>query len=375
MSDKRNRNNYRNTSSESEQTDVYTKKKIGVLFGGCSPEYDVSLQSAHAVITQMNHEKYIPVPIGITPRGDWYSYRGTAERIKENSWQNAADCIPLVISPSPSGNILFEYNSLNHANPLRALPIDAVFPVLHGKNGEDGTVQGLFELTGIPIVGCRVLSCALCMDKEKAHKLVWAAGVPVPRSTLLSPNSDSSAALLTGLKIGYPLFVKPVRAGSSFGITKVMNEAALLSAVKAAFQYDDQVILEENISGFEVGCSIMGNDTLTVGRVDEIELSDGFFDYTEKYSLKTSAIHVPARISADTEKRIRETAKLIYRTLGCEGFARVNLLLTDSGHIVFNEVNAIPGFTAHSRFPNMLMAAGLSFPEILDTVIDLAVRR
>lgn len=254
------------------------------------------------------------------------------------------------------------------------IPIDAAFPVLHGRNGEDGTVQGLFELAGIPLVGCGMLPSALCMDKDRAHQLVHAAGIPVPDSFVLKKNMDAGNAPAQAEGIGYPLFVKPIRNGSSFGITKVIDRHELPAAIKLAFSYDDQVIIEKSITGFEVGCAIMGNDDLTVGEVDEIELSSGFFNFTEKYTLKTSAIHVPARISKEKAEEIKQTARVIYRVLGCRGFARVDMFLDAYGTIVFNEVNTIPGFTSHSRFPNMMKAVGISFEQVISRVIELAVR-
>lgn len=172
-----------------------------------------------------------------------------------------------------------------------------------------------------------------------------------------------------GRELNYPLFVKPLRAGSSFGITKVAGPEDLEGAVRHAFEYDSYVILEETIPGFEVGCAVLGTEELLVGEVDEIELSQGFFDYTEKYTLKTSSIHVPARISPEKAKEIKETAKTIYRGLGCSHFARVDMFLTPEGEIYFNEVNTIPGFTAHSRYPNMMKAAGISFEELLSRLL------
>ena len=173
--------------------------------------------------------------------------------------------------------------------------------------------------------------------------------------------------------LSFPVFVKPVRAGSSFGVTRVESRDALGTAVDAAFRYDSSVIVEEAVPGFEVGCAVLGTDTLTVGRTDEIELSGGFFDFEEKYTLKTSRIHMPARVDAETERRIQEAAKVIYRALGCSGFARVDLFLTPSGELVFNEVNTIPGLTAHSRFPNMMKGIGLSFPQMIDRLLGLYV--
>lgn len=345
------------------------KKKIAVIFGGCSPEYGVSLQSAHAVISHIDRDKYTPVLIGITKQGAWYCFDGDIEKIPADTWDTPVDCVPVVVSPNRSEHALLKITD----NAIEKIHIAAAFPVLHGKNGEDGTVQGVFELAGIPVVGCGVLSSALCMDKDRAHKLVHAAGITVPHSYVLEKSMDAGIALSQAEEIGYPLFVKPIKAGSSFGVTKVSDRHDLPAAIKLAFEYDNKVIIEENITGFEVGCAVMGNDTLTVGEVDEIELADGFFDFTEKYTLKTSAIHVPARINAATAKRIKQTAQKIYKALDCRGFARVDMFLSASGEIVFNEVNTIPGFTTHSRFPNMLKAVGMPFEQVISTAIEQAV--
>lgn len=347
------------------------RKQIALLFGGCSPEYSVSLQSAYSVITHIDRKKYTPVLIGISNAGDWFKYDGEIEKIPADTWCNEKDCIPVVVSPNRTvhGILTIENGKIKETH------IDVAFPVLHGKNGEDGTVQGLFELAGIPVVGCGVLSSALCMDKDRAHKLVQAAGVSVPQSFVLQNDMDAEIALMQAEKIGYPLFVKPVGAGSSYGITKVTERNQLPTALKLAFSYDNKVIIEECISGFEVGCAVLENDSFMVGEVDEIELEKGFFDFTEKYTLKTSSIHVPARISAEKAAKIKETAKLIYKTLDCRGFARVDMFLDDTGRIVFNEVNTIPGFTTHSRFPNMMKAVHISFEQIISIAIDKAVRK
>ncbi len=247
--------------------------------------------------------------------------------------------------------------------------------MLHGKNGEDGTVQGMLELAGIPFVGCDTLSSALCMDKDRAHKLVAAAGIEVPKSVVFCEENRGEALQTVLSDFSLPFFVKPVRAGSSFGISRITEFSELEGAVDEAFSHDSEVIVEENIDGFEVGCAVMGINALTVGRVDEIELSEGFFDFTEKYTLRSSRIHMPARIDEAKEKQIQETAKTIYRALGCSGFARVDMFLTPSGSIVFNEVNTIPGFTSHSRYPNMMKGIGMSFPRMLDRLIGLYVKK
>ena len=344
------------------------KRTVAVLFGGCSSEYSVSLASAQAVVQHMDRERYTPVLIGISRSGAWLHYTGPVERIAEDTWNDPRWCAPAVVSLDRGDQTLL----VRRGKQVERVHLDAAFPVLHGKNGEDGTVQGVFELAGIPLVGCGVLASALCMDKDRAHKLAAVAGVSVPNSAVLG-RGEAGEAASRAERLGYPIFVKPVKAGSSYGVTKVTERGQLTAAVELAFSHDDAVLLEECISGFEVGCAVLGNDVLTVGAVDEIELQSGFFDYTEKYTLKTAQIHVPARIRPEQSAQIQETARTVYRALGCRGFARVDLFLDAQGRIVFNEVNTIPGFTAHSRYPSMMKAAGLSLQEILTAVIELAV--
>lgn len=344
------------------------KKRIAVIFGGNSTEYEVSLQSATAVFENINTDKYEVVPIGITREGEWYHYTGKVEEIANNTWfKNATELRPVAVSQNRSVKGFLELTK----DQYHVIPVDLVFPVLHGKNGEDGTLQGIFELAGIPIVGCGTLSSALCMDKDRAHKLVSLAGISVPKSVVFGTFNREEGMREIAAKLSYPLFVKPVRAGSSFGITKVNRAEELDNAIETALKHDTEVVVEEEIKGFEVGCAVLGIEELTVGRVDEIELSGGFFDYTEKYTLKSSQIYMPARIKAEEEKKIQEAAVAIYKALGCSGFARVDMFYTPAGEIVFNEVNTIPGFTVHSRYPNMMKGIGLDFARMLDQLIGL----
>lgn len=343
------------------------KKNVAVLFGGCSPEYEVSLASASAVIAHLDQRLFHPILIGITRQGDWYYYPGEIGRIENDTWHDAG-CSPACLSPDRSRHELLVFRE----KEIERIPVDVAFPVLHGRNGEDGTVQGLCELAGIPLAGCGTLASALCMDKDRAHKLVSLAGIRVPASELILPDFSPDQIDALAEKVGYPLFVKPVKAGSSYGITKLDTRDKLLDAVKTAFQFDDCVLLEEAIPGFEVGCAVLGNDELITGEPDEIELQDGFFDYTEKYNLITSKIHVPARISKEKASEIKEAGKKIYRALSCRGFARVDLFLKPDGELVFNEVNTIPGFTSHSRYPGMMKAAGVSFEALISKIISLA---
>jgi len=339
---------------------------VAIFFGGCSSEYSVSLSSASGVILNLDRERYNPIVIGITKEGTWYYYEGPVEKMLDDTWDDPKYCTPAVLSPNRGECCLL----LLREEGITRISIDAALPVLHGRNGEDGTIQGLLELAGIPLAGCGTLSSALCMDKDRAHKLVNLAGIPVPKSLVLEPDTPIEAVEAFAREIGYPLYVKPVKAGSSYGVTKVSGQEQLSAAVSLAFQYDNQAIVEENIEGFEVGCAVVGDKELLVGEVDEIELSGGFFDFTEKYTLKTSAIHVPARIDSAKAAEIKEAAKCIYRALACSGFARVDMFLRTDGKVLFNEANTIPGFTEHSRFPSMMKAAGYPFREVLTKIIE-----
>lgn len=342
-------------------------KRILIFFGGCSTEYPVSLQSAQAVLKHLDRRRFEPLMVGITREGRWLHYTGDLEAIAADRWQQAGNCTPCALIPDRGVKELVLLDGTG-----TRLNFDAAFPVLHGKNGEDGTLQGLLELAGVPVIGCGSLSSALCMDKDRAHKLAALAGVQVPGSAVFGPGAALEEIAEAAGKLGYPLFVKPVRAGSSFGITRVTEEEQLAGAVSAAFANDREILLEQAIEGFEVGCAVLGTGAgrLTLGAVDEIELSQGFFDYEEKYTLKTSAIHCPARISPEQAEEIRQAARTIYLALDCKGFARVDLFLTPAGEIVFNEVNTIPGFTSHSRYPNMMRAVGLEFSQLLTMLIE-----
>ncbi len=346
-------------------------RKLLVFFGGCSTEYAVSLQSAAAVLENLDPARWAPMPVGITREGAWYYYTGSLAVIPADTWhQDTAHCARCTLDATRGAKALWLADG-------RRVPFEAAFPVLHGKNGEDGTLQGLLELAGVPIIGCGCLAGALCMDKDRAHKLAALAGVAVPQSVVVHRGADLGDIRKAAESIGWPVFVKPVRAGSSFGISRVEGPDGLAPAVEEAFRHDDELVLEETIPGFEVGCGVMGNPggPLTVGAVDEIELAptDVLFDYTEKYTLRHSTIHCPARIPAETAARVQAAAKTVYRALGCRGFARVDLFLTPAGRIVFNEVNTIPGLTSHSRFPAMMKQAGYTFPALLDKLVELGV--
>ena len=344
-------------------------KTVAVIFGGFSPEYTVSLKSAHSIINAIDRDKYEVILIGITNGGQWYRYFGPNDDIPSDVWHTDKSRLrKAFISPQRGGGLLEFVDGA-----AVTVPVDVAFPVLHGRYGEDGTIQGLCELAGIPVVGAGSAASALCMDKERANKLVALAGVSVPRSVCyeFAPAEEELLSGVSGLK--FPVFVKPVRGGSSIGVSKVENLADIPEAVRLARRYDDAVIIEEGIAGTEIGCAVVGNQALSTGRVDEIEVASGFFDYEEKYSLKTSKIYVPARIDEDTESRVQEAAKVIYSALGCRGYARIDMFLSKEGEVFFLEANTIPGFTPFSQFPRMMKAVGVEYPELVDMLIGLAL--
>lgn len=347
------------------------KKTVAVLFGGCSTEYGVSLKSAASVIDHLDESKYELVQIGITREGTWLRYGGNADGIREDRWQEHPSCIPAFLSPSREVAGIVELAGTE----FRVTPVDVVFPVLHGKNGEDGTVQGLLELAGIPYVGCDTLSSAICMDKGISGQLVKAAGIDTASSITVYAEDDLYTAVKEAEPLGFPLYIKPARSGSSYGITKAYDKLELMEGIRFAFMHDTKVIVEQNITGFEVGCAVLGDAELMIAEIDEIELQGEFFDYDEKYSLISSKIHLPARIPAETADSVMEKAKVIYRVLGCSGLARVDLFIGEDGRIVFNEVNTMPGFTAASRYPNMMRASHISYPELMDRLIRLALHK
>jgi D-alanine--(R)-lactate ligase len=335
--------------------------KIGIIFGGPSEEHLVSVKSAREVAKNLDTAKYEPFWIGITKSGDWKLCAGP-----DTGWENGR---PVVLSPDRSVRGLLVLEEGRH----RTIGLDVVLPVLHGKFGEDGALQGLLELSGIPYAGCDVPSSALCMDKSLAYVVAGAAGIATPAFRIVPPHENPDPGQLT-----YPVFVKPARSGSSFGVGKVSGEEGLPNAIETARQYDSKVLIEEAVAGSEVGCAVLGNDLeLTVGEVDRISLSHGFFrihqESEPESGSENSTITVPADISAESRTLVQETAKAVYRALGCTGLSRVDMFLTEDGTVVLNEVNTLPGLTSYSRYPRMMAAAGLPLAEVIDRVVSLAL--
>lgn len=337
--------------------------RIGVLFGGRSEEHPISVKSAREVAAHLDLERYEPFYVGITRDGAWKLCDGP-----DADWENG-DGRPAVLSPDSSQPGLLV---LDHGR-YEAIPLDVVLPVLHGKQGEDGAIQGLLELSGIPYVGCDVQSSVLCMDKSLAYVVARHAGIATPTFWAVAAGQNVDADALP-----YPVFVKPARSGSSFGVSKVSRPHELPEALEAARQYDSKLLIEAAVVGSEVGCAVLGNgEDLLVGEVDRIALSHGFFrihqEREPERGSENSTPIVPADISAASRALVQTTAKAIYRALGCRGLARVDMFLTADGHVVLNEVNTLPGLTSYSRYPRMMAAAGLPLADVIDRTVALAL--
>lgn len=340
------------------------KLNVGIIFGGVSEEHPVSVKSAREVAKSLDTGKYEPFWIGITAEGDWRLCDSP-----DAGWDGDGSR-PVVLLPDRSVHGLLV---LEHGSP-ETVRLDVVFPVLHGKLGEDGAIQGLLELSGIPYVGCDVQSSAVCMDKSLAYTVASRAGVLVPNIRIVGGEEDVDPDELT-----YPVFVKPARSGSSFGVSKVTGQDELLSALETARQYDSKVLIEEAVVGREVGCAILGEGSdLITGELDRVDLSHGFFRIHQEDSPETgsenSTFIVPADIPEDSRRLVHETATAVYRALGCTGLARVDMFLTDGGEVVLNEVNTMPGLTSYSRYPRMMAAAGMSLAEVIDRLISTALQ-
>ena len=349
------------------------KKTLALLFGGVSSEYDVSCMSVSSVWENVDREKYEPVLLGITREGEWYLYDGEIEKVRCHEWDSDKEHLRRAyIGPDRRVHGAM----VETENGWEELYIDVVFPVLHGKNGEDGTMQGLLEIAGIPYVGCKVLSSAACMDKDVCHTLLKGAGVAqVKWLTYFRGNVNySEAEKAVETELGWPVFVKPANAGSSVGISKVKSAEMLKEAMELAFEHDVKVIVEEAVlNPIEVECAVLGNEDLMVGGPGEIVPADEFYSYDAKYYNDESETFLKARIDDSVAEEIRETAKKAYKILGCKGLTRVDFLIDgESGKIVLNEPNTLPGFTSISMYPKLIMSTGMSYSGLIDRLLELA---
>ena len=340
-----------------------SKKKVALLFGGVSSEHDVSCMSVASVYENIDREKYDPQLLGITKSGEWYLYSGDIENVRQNKWEEDKKNLKRAfICPDRSVHGMM----VEEGPTMFPHRIDVVFPVLHGRNGEDGSMQGLLEIAGIPYVGCRVLSAALCMDKDVCHAVLKNAGVPQVKWLTFMRGCDLEHAFhAVSTELGYPVFVKPANAGSSVGITKAKSEAELGAAFDLAFANDCKIIVE---------AAVFGNRELSVGGPGEIVPADEFYSYDAKYFNAESKLYIPARLSDEKAAEIREMAKHAYQVLGCRGLTRVDFLVErETGAVVLNEPNTLPGFTNISMYPKLMMAAGMSYPDLISGLIELAV--
>ena len=316
--------------------------KLGVVFGGQSSEYSVSLHSVASFLRQIHNEKYDITMIGIDQNGQFYVYDGSIDDIEHDHW------IP---QATKAAWVHKGIMALDGKNTVKEL--DCVFPVLHGKNGEDGCVQGLLELMNIHYVGCDVMSSAISMDKEIMHILCDEANIPCADYVCLKANEENPSFEMIQEKISLPWIVKPCNAGSSYGVHKVENKEEFEEACKDAFFYDGRgkILVEKAIEGFEIGCAVMGNEEVFTGSCDEIQISGGIFDFEGKYEMKGAEIICPARIDEETFAKAKALAAKTYKAMNCCGMARVDMFVTPQKEVILNELNTIPGFTATSRYP------------------------
>lgn len=351
------------------------KSTILVLFGGVSGEHDVSLVSAASVMRNMDQTKYEILPMGITNAGESFLYAGPLEAIEENRWeQDAANLTPAVISPDRGHHGIL----ILRGGAYEVRRVDAVFPVLHGKNGEDGTMQGLLTLAGLPFVGCGVTASADCMDKAVTNALADIYDIPQAKWVTFSQHDyqrDAAGCLQRAAEtLGFPLFVKPANAGSSLGVSKVTSADQLAAACEEAFRHDGKLVLEEGILGHEVECAVLGNDDPQASVVGEIEACNEFYDYDAKYLAGTSRLLIPAPLAPETAEAVRALALRAYRAMGCRGLSRVDCFVRSSdGAVLLNEINTIPGFTSISMYSKLFEASGIPYAALIDRLLALAV--
>lgn len=351
-------------------------KKALILFGGVSSEHFVSCVSASYVVSNIPTDKYDVVKVGITVDGEWYLYEGDVSLMPDDKWLESGKCTKAVLSPDRKDKSLLVFRD----NGIEKIRIDVAFPVLHGKNGEDGTVQGLLELAGIAYVGCDYCSSACCMDKAVTNSLADWAGIKQAKWLGITKDdykNGADAFLEKAEKyLGYPIFVKPANAGSSVGVSKAVNRESLSKAMDVALAEDRKVVLEEFIDGFEVECAVLGNGEPTAMTVGQIKPANDFYDYEAKYKNENSELYIPARISEEKQKEVQAQAVKAYKVLGCSGLSRVDFFVTKKdAEVMFNEINTIPGFTPISMYPKLCQHSGIEYSDLIDRLFVLAQER
>ncbi len=350
------------------------KRNVCILFGGMSPEHAVSLRSAESVLNNLDSNQYNIYPVGITQEGQWFLFRGSDYSLLPGSgWEECPDNLPVAISPvRGQGLLCFEEAGITNVQ------LDVVFPVLHGENGEDGAIQGLMQLAGIPCVGPDLAASAVSMDKTLTKLVVDHIGQPQAAWVLVRRGElqHRMEAVLAQLqeKFTFPMFVKPAGTGSSVGVSKVTDAVSLQKALLAAAEYDEKILVEEFIRGREVEVAVMGNDSPIASICGEIDSGADFYDYDAKYITDTSVAYIPARIDEDVAEQVRNAAVQIYSALGCRGLSRVDFFVTyEDNRMVFNEINTLPGFTSISMYPKLFEASGVKYSALLDRLLALAM--
>lgn len=358
------------------------KMRVGVIFGGRSGEHEVSLISANSIMKALNPDKYDVVPVGITRKGSWL-VGVKPEAMLEDKTNGSQNCIPFAgeskanLNCDPANKGLILVDKPQHQNRVE---LDILFPVVHGTYGEDGTLQGLLEQADMPYVGCGVLASAAGMDKTIAKKLFRDAGLAVApfREILRSDWRAKPEAILNLIEkeFSYPCFIKPVNSGSSVGISKARNRDSLREALDLAARYDRKILIESFVNGREIEVSVLGNDHPIASLPGEIVPCNEFYDYKAKYIDDRSELKIPADLSPEIIEEIRSLALKAYRALDCAGMARVDFFLErTTNRVIINEINTIPGFTSISMYPKLWEATGISYSELCDRLIDLAIER
>lgn len=337
---------------------------IAVLFGGQSHEYPVSLMSVTSVLNNLD-SKYDVYMVGITEDGRWYHYSGDVARIENNDWINDENNEEVILSANT------QHRGFYQLKQHSIQKVDIVFPVLHGRNGEDGTIQGLCQLAGIPVVSCNMTTCGVAMDKVFTHIICENAGIPMAKYIYFNRDYDNDYEKMYAEaveKLGLPCYVKPSREGSSFGAHKIKDKKDFFEYVEDAYKYDRKILVEEFIDGHEVGTGVLGRDN--VGEVYEVVVETEMYGFAEKYDGYKTNIYVPAKtISKEDSDRVKELALKVYKALDCDGIARVDFFASSKG-IIFNEANLIPGFTSHSLYPATYIAKGYTYTQVLNELIE-----
>ena len=355
------------------------KISLLILFGGMSSEHEVSCASAASVLTHINKEKYNICTIGITKEGNWFLTSSPVVHISDGSWeQDKNNRRAFVVPDRSTGGVMAETGSGRYER----IQTDVIFPVLHGKNGEDGTMQGLFQMAGIPFVGSDAAVSAACMDKAVTKAIAeQAGGVKQAKCFVVHSNDFDGAPENTAERIleyfdkKLPLFVKPANAGSSVGISKVKKSEELMKALQTAFEEDCKVLVEEAVTGREIEVAVLGNDAPKASCIGEIFAANEFYDYNAKYENMQSKTGIVRDLDENKEREIREAAVDLYRIMGCKGLARVDFFLEETGKLVFNEINTLPGFTQISMYPKLWEETGIPYSELIDRLIRSALEQ